>query len=248
MSRESSLPPHFDVIEVNDLHVDCVVGVYPPERDRPQQVTVQLTLELDASPAAASDRLLDTFDYAALCDEASFILTHGRYRLLEAAGGALLAHLLCPPLPAQGRPAIERATVRMTKPHILDGRAIPSVQMTRSATPDGHRVEHKSFGQVQVLHETPRTGLYRLDVVPEANIPWHVHRRMSEAEMILTDSLLCRDAPVGRGHVQRWPLNEPHSYENRSSQTQAILCIDRPPFDPQDEIEFDRAASHRSWP
>jgi dihydroneopterin aldolase len=97
--------------------------------------------------------------------------------------------------------------------------------------------EAKPFGSVDVVHETRDVGVYRLHVEPGRSIPLHVHRRMSECEMVLTDGILCQGKPVPAGTVHRWPMNAPHRYDNPTRVVQTILCVDTPPFLEEDEIE-----------
>lgn len=53
-------------ITITDLHTKCRIGVTPEEREQPQEILLTLSLEVDASKAAASDKLADTVDYDAL--------------------------------------------------------------------------------------------------------------------------------------------------------------------------------------
>ena len=70
-------------------------GVLPEERARAQPFEVDLDLAVDLAPAAASDRLSDTVDYAAVAE------TRGRgrvgsasFQLLEALAGAVAEAVL----------------------------------------------------------------------------------------------------------------------------------------------------------
>jgi dihydroneopterin aldolase len=59
-----------DRIELRGLRVLASVGALPEEHERAQPLEIDLDVEADLRPAGESDRLVDTIDYAALCDAA----------------------------------------------------------------------------------------------------------------------------------------------------------------------------------
>jgi dihydroneopterin aldolase len=61
------LPP--DVIEVRGIRGFGRHGVFDHERADGQEFTVDVALELDTRPAAATDRLADTVDYGRLAEQ-----------------------------------------------------------------------------------------------------------------------------------------------------------------------------------
>ena len=114
---------------LDGLEVDCTIGVFDPERNRTQPVTVHIEVHLDTSAAAREDALFRTRDYGALSDEITFILQSGRFYLLEAAAQVLLRWLLLPPAEGSPVPPIEFARVRLAKPDALPGGAVAVVQV-----------------------------------------------------------------------------------------------------------------------
>ena len=98
-------------------------------------------------------------------------------------------------------------------------------------------VEEKSFGEVDVIHATKGCGIYRLRVAPKRSIPTHEHRVMEERELILGDGLLLQGRRVEPGTAFSWPKGLAHRYENPTDTEQTILCVDRPAFLVEDEIE-----------
>jgi dihydroneopterin aldolase len=225
-----------DWIRIRGLRVDCVVGVYPHERDAAQPLELDVHLCLDAGPAAVREKLSLSVDYAALSEQLAFLLRSCRFRMLETAAHALCCYLLAPPAPGERRATIERARVILSKPTALGGRAVPSFEMERQAGFVKLGREHKPFGTVDVIHETQDLGIYRLNIAPGREIPLHQHRVMEESEMVLTRGLLCQGKPVAVGTVQRWPHGLSHSYRNPTRRFQSILCVDAPPFIEADEI------------
>ncbi len=226
-----------DRISISGLEVDCVIGVYAAERERAQPLRIDLELALDTRRSALSECLEDTIDYEFLAAQVTFILKGARFCLLETAAHALTRYLLAPPPP--GKSAVARAqhvALRLTKPHALGGRALPALQVERSASEVQLGVERRPFGTVDVIHETSAAGIYRLNLAPSAEIPLHVHRRMSESEMVLGRGLLCQEQLAERGSIRHWRLGSAHSYRNPTDGYESILCIDRPPFVESDEV------------
>jgi dihydroneopterin aldolase len=227
-----------DTIAIRGLDVDCVVGLYPTERVVPQPLRVDVELTLDTRAAAERERLYLSVDYAAIAAQLSFLLRHCRFRMLETAAHVLARYLLAPPALGERRAAIDAVTLRLTKPGALRGLAVPSLEIRREGTPELVR-EDKPFGTVDVVHETQDAGIYRLNVAPGRGIPLHVHRRMDEAEMVLSDGLLCQGRAVMPLTVHRWPREAPHRYDNPTTRWQTILCVDAPRFLESDEIEVE---------
>ena len=226
-----------DVLRIQNLVVDCVVGVYPHERDTVQPLVVDVELRLDTEPSGVKESFGSTIDYAATASQLSFLLRSCRFRLLETAAHVLARYLLAPPVPDERRPAVDSVVVKLTKPEALQGLAVPSLQIERPASWVNLEVETKPFGTVDIIHETKDAGIYRLNVAPGHKIPLHKHEQMRESEMVLGDGLLCQGRPCAPGTVHRWPLGAAHTYANPTERHQTILCVDSPRFIEEDEIE-----------
>ncbi len=227
-----------DIIRVDGLVVSCIVGVYPHERTRPQPLEVDLEMHLDTRPAALGDGLSGTVDYARITGMVRFLLEGSQFLLLESAAEAIARVLLLPPTADVEQCAIEAVRVRLRKPQALRG-AIPSLEIFRTKDAVNVEIETKPFGHVDVAYETKGCGVYRLRVAPHQSIPTHVHRRMDEHELILGTKLRLQGAPIAAGTGIRWPKDLAHRYDNDSATEQTVLCIDRPAFSPDDEIEVE---------
>jgi dihydroneopterin aldolase len=227
---------HADRIRIRGIEVECVVGVYPHERDTPQPLRVDVDLWLDTERAAKRERLRASVDYAAVTAQVRFLLTSCRFRMLETAAHALLRYLLAPPALGEKRAPVARARIVLEKPEALGGAAVPSLEVEREAAWVELTQEEKPFGVVDVIHETREAGIYRLNVAPGAEIPLHVHRVMRESEMVLSAGLLCQDEPVLPGTIHRWRKGAAHRYANPTRRWQTILCVDAPRFIESDEI------------
>ena len=98
-----------DVITLTGLRAHGHHGVYPFEREQGQEFVVDVVLELDLSPAAASDDVADTVHYGELADALVAILTGEPVNLLET-----LAHRLADACLTDQR--VRAATVTVHKP------------------------------------------------------------------------------------------------------------------------------------
>jgi FolB domain-containing protein len=225
-----------DWIRIRGLAIDCVVGLYPHERDVLQPLVLDAEMCLDTEPAASRERMRLSVDYAAISHQLAFLLKNSRFRMLETAAHALSRYLLAPPAPGERRVQISRVRLRLEKPTAIGGLAVPSLEIERDAAGIVIGQEHKAFGTVDVIHETQDAGIYRLNIAPRQGIPLHQHRVMQESEMVLTDGLWCQGKPVAAGTVHRWPHGAAHCYHNPTDRHQTILCVDSPPFMPMDEV------------
>ncbi len=230
-----------DVIRIRGLRVDCVVGVYPFERDSLQPLIVDVDLHFDTERAARSERLRETLNYHAIASQIVFVLQSCRFRLLETAAHVVATMLLAPPALGDLRGPIEALGLTLAKPGALRGAATPSLTIERPREWVTLRHETKPFGTVDILHETREAGLYRLNIAPGRGIPLHYHAEMRESEMVLGEGLLVNGEPVLPGTVHRWPHRAKHRYDNPTDRWQTVLCIDSPAFIPADEIEVDGA-------
>ena len=101
-------------------------GANPGERDRAQPIDVDVSLLLDIAPAATSDDLARTLDYATLFRTCEQVVSKRSFRLLETLADAL-AEAIWAQHPLQSL----RVSVR--KPRLLEG-ATPEVEVRRRRT------------------------------------------------------------------------------------------------------------------
>ncbi len=227
-----------DAVEIRGLSVDCIVGVYPEERGRVQPLELDVALFLDAR-AAAKGGLAHTVDYARLSGELRFLLESCSFLLLESAADALCRYVLAPPTGDGMRAQVKAVTLRLCKPHALADLGVASLTVHRRADEYTFGEEHKPFGRVDIVYEDPQVGIYRLRVRPGGAIVTHEHRQMEESELVLGQGLLLQGRPVPAGTGLRWPHRFPHRYDNPTAVEQTVLCVDRPAFIPDDEVEVE---------
>jgi dihydroneopterin aldolase len=100
-----------DEIFVTGLVLHAYHGVGDDEGRIGQQFLVDLVLDLDLAAAAGSDKLADTVNYGELVDTVTAAFRAKRYRLVEAAAGAVADAVLA------AFPRVARLRVTVHKPH-----------------------------------------------------------------------------------------------------------------------------------
>ena len=113
-----------DVLKLNAIEVECVIGDLPEERTADQKLLVDVALEMELADAAESDRLNDTVDYALLVGNIREVLEEAKCRLLERAAGLVADVCL-------DDPRVERVTVSVRKFGSVPGLGSAEVKLTR---------------------------------------------------------------------------------------------------------------------
>jgi len=92
-------------------------GVSDAERAEPQQIDVDVELEVDLAPAGKSDDLADTVNYSRVFDACRDIVEERSFKLLEAIAEAIAVRVLA------DFAGVMTVTVRVRKPGVpIDGR------------------------------------------------------------------------------------------------------------------------------
>lgn len=238
-----------DKLSLTGLRVDCIVGVHPGERHKPQPLGVSLALRFDTRPAAYDSKLRDTVDYVRLWGEVRFLLHASRFLLLESAAEAIARWVLAPPSDDAPRAHVDSVTVKLEKPHALGGGGIPSIEIERNANSLNLQAYERPYGRLEQIFATKGCSIHRVRLASGQSIGAHEHRQMEESELVLGDGLLLQGEPVVAGTARRWPRGFVHRYDNPSSTEQSVLCVARPSLIVEDEIPataaFANAASGR---
>jgi len=72
-----------DIIYLNNLRIDTVIGVYDWERRIRQTIIIDLEMGADIRKAAASDRLEDTLNYKAVAKRLIDFVSKSEFQLVE---------------------------------------------------------------------------------------------------------------------------------------------------------------------
>jgi FolB domain-containing protein len=105
-----------DKVFVTDLLARVRIGISEKERERPQDVLINVELETDLSQAGASDDLDDCIDYSRLTKDILALAEANQRKTLEAFAADILRICLSHPLASATRVRVEKTSaVRFTK-------------------------------------------------------------------------------------------------------------------------------------
>lgn len=113
-----------DRIYIRDLALRCIIGLYPEEREKKQDVIINITLETDLRAAGKSDELSDTVDYKTIKLNILDFVEGSSFRLIEALADGIAGICL-------GSPLVQRVTVTIDKPGALRFCKSVAVEITR---------------------------------------------------------------------------------------------------------------------
>jgi len=110
-------------IRIKDLRLRTIIGIEDWEREKKQDVTVNIVLEFDGGQAAHTDEIDNTVNYKKLTKQIIELVEDTRYQLLEKLANEILQTCL-------NTPRVQHAEVEVDKPHAL--RFADSVSITAS--------------------------------------------------------------------------------------------------------------------
>jgi len=111
--------PALDKIHIRALRTRCILGIFPEEREKAQEVELNITLYADLRGAGQSDDYKDIkMRVMALVEQSSFFLVE---RLAQAVAACCL-----------DTPRVEVVTVTLDKPGALRFAQSVAVEITRS--------------------------------------------------------------------------------------------------------------------
>jgi dihydroneopterin aldolase len=120
-----------DEVFVNGLVLHAYHGVMPHEGKVGQPFILDLVLAIDLGNAAKSDKLADTVSYDAVVNVVGRTFTGKRYRLVEAAAGAVADAVL------QNFPRVQTVRITVRKPHAPVAAVFTDVGVTLTRTRRG---------------------------------------------------------------------------------------------------------------
>jgi FolB domain-containing protein len=115
-----------DCIFVRDLLVRAIIGINDWEREKKQDVLINLELDRNLRPAAASDDVGDALNYRTLTKAVIAHVETSSYQLVETLAEAIARICL--------EHGAERARVRVEKPGALRFAASVGVEIVRDGT------------------------------------------------------------------------------------------------------------------
>ena len=112
-------------IEIEDLKINCIIGILEHERCQAQDIFISLTVSFD-SIVDGSDVMEDTIDYVALAKLCATIAQEGQYKLLETLAAKIITAL------EDGYPLIDHAKVTINKPQAIASAKASKVVVDKS--------------------------------------------------------------------------------------------------------------------
>lgn len=160
-----------DWVELEGIEIEASVGILGWEAKVCQPLQIDLRMGLDLEPAALSEQIGDTVDYGMVTSLIEALVGEGHWWLLESLARTVAAAVLCAPQPSEQRPRVAAVEVRIRKPKVLYGRAVPGVRIARVAE-DFTWVRHSLTAGViaEPLHVGEHTSVVRLGVGPGATV------------------------------------------------------------------------------
>ena len=122
-----------DCVFVKGLMLHAYHGVMQHEAKVGQTFALDLILDIDLAAASRTDKLNDTVSYDVVVKTASEAFCARRYRLVEAAAGAVADAVL------ERFPLVRAATVTVHKPHAPVAATFDDVGVTIERTRQGRK-------------------------------------------------------------------------------------------------------------
>jgi dihydroneopterin aldolase len=108
------------------LRVDCIVGIYPHERDAAQTVFLDIELDYDFAPPSRTDAIADAVDYDYVASSVTALLQTKKFQLIETMAEEASAMLL------DSVPAIRAVRLTIRKPAAVPAAAASFVRVERA--------------------------------------------------------------------------------------------------------------------
>ena len=112
-------------IGISDLKVNCIIGIYPHERNATQSLFIDILIKYDFQKARQSENVIDTIDYAKVAEVVTNLGIENKYQLIETYAEDAAQKIL-------DLFTIEEVFVRIKKPGAVKNAAYPFVEITRN--------------------------------------------------------------------------------------------------------------------
>lgn len=118
-----------DIVFVEALKIDTLIGIYDWERRAKQPVVLDLEMAFDNRVPAATDRIEDTLDYKAVSKRLVSFVGDAQFGLVETLAERCAEIVL-------GEFQVSWLRLRIRKPGAVRGAAAVGVQIERGRRPD----------------------------------------------------------------------------------------------------------------
>jgi len=100
------------IIRIKDLKLRAIIGCNDWERDKKQDITINVLMDCDNDLAITSDDIKDCTDYRVITKDIIEKVEESEFFLIERLAGFVLNIVM-------ERPAVRYASVEVDKPHAL---------------------------------------------------------------------------------------------------------------------------------
>ncbi len=83
-----------DIIYINGLKIDALIGIYPWERQLRQSILLDVEMATDIAKAASSDNIVDTLNYKAVAKRLIEFVSSSEFLLVETLAEQIAALIL----------------------------------------------------------------------------------------------------------------------------------------------------------
>ena len=115
-----------DAVIIRDLTLQCILGILPEERVKPQRVLVSAELYTDLSPALAHDDITETLNYARAAEIISAVAAAQKAGTAEYLAGRIMTALR-----EEFGARLQGILLEIRKPDILPGTTGVGVRVKR---------------------------------------------------------------------------------------------------------------------
>lgn len=166
-----------DRIHIKDLLLRGIVGINPDEREKRQDILINLTLKADMQPAGLSDRIEDAVNYKTITKRVIRMVEHSRFFLVERLVDEVA--LIC-----LADPRVEAVRATVEKPGALRFSRSVGVEITRTRA-DVEARPHRVFVALGS------------NIEPERNLPRAVELLSARTELVDV-SPVYETSPIGK--------------------------------------------------
>jgi FolB domain-containing protein len=82
--------PQLDTVHIEQLELDCIIGINPWERLTKQRITIDIEITADLSAAGKSDAIEDTINYRTIAKAVTSEIEESSYGLVEAMAARIV--------------------------------------------------------------------------------------------------------------------------------------------------------------
>jgi len=100
------------IIKIENLKLRTIVGIYDWEKEKKQDVIINIEMEFDGTKAIETDSIDDTIDYKTITKEIIEIVEGQEFNLIERIAGEAMKIVM-------RNEKVQKASVRVDKPGAL---------------------------------------------------------------------------------------------------------------------------------